>query len=77
MPHVTSSAAIAPGCLSAQQGKERDTRRDRGLGQEQGQEKDTETWASWKKTKTRNISEAMVNPQLASLKVLQRVEGDY
>lgn len=34
-PHVTSSAAIAPGCLSAQWGKEKETGREtEGQGQE-------------------------------------------
>lgn len=50
MPHVTSSPAIAPGCLSAQLGGgRRETQgKNRGLGQEQGEERDTETWVLWK-----------------------------
>lgn len=53
--NVTSSAAIAPGCLSARweggRKGERHKERQGGMGQEQREERDTKTWVCGNKPK--------------------------
>lgn len=49
------------------------------MGQEQGEERDTETWVlvEINQKKARNISKATEKPQMATPKLWQREESDY
>lgn len=77
-PHVTSSAAIAPGCLSARWGGRRETQGEtEGWVRNKGRKEIQSHGFCGNKTKTRNISKATVKPQMATPKVRQREEGDY
>lgn len=77
-PHVTSSAAIAPGCLSARWGGRRETQGEtEGWVRNKGRKEIQRHGFCGNKTKTRNISKATVKPQMATPKVRQREEGDY